>query len=459
MRKVFPFFDKYQALIFDFEDFIMLFSKKTQNIMSNYVSIEKALSVVKAGQRIFFHGVAANPRFLVEKFGEYILANDIRNLEVLAFSPFGAFALADEKYANHLKINSLFISDSVRPAIDAGRASYIPVFLSEIPELFLNDLLPTDVAFFNVSPPDAHGFCTLGVSVDVAISVIKKAKVCIAQINPQMPRTHGDGFVHISKFDYAFEYDEPLPEIPPLEISEVEMQIGKHCAGLIEDGSTMQMGIGGIPNAVLANLGNHKDLGIHTEMFSDGVVPLVEKGVITGKNKVKHPGKIVACFVMGTKKVYDFIHDNPLVAMLDTNYTNEDSVIRQNPKAIAINSAIEIDLLGQVAADTIGLRQYSGIGGQMDFIRGSALSPGGKPIIALPSLTNKGQSRITALLKGGASVTTTRAHVHYVVTEYGVAYLFGKNIKQRAKALIDIAHPSHREELEKQAFERIKMYW
>lgn len=274
-----------------------------------------------------------------------------------------------------------------------------------------------------------------------------------------MPRTHGDSFVHISKFQYVVDYEEPLPEIPLLEISEVEMRIGKFCAGLVEDGATLQMGIGGIPNAVLANLTNHKDLGIHTEMFSDGVVPLVEKGVITGKYKARHPGKIVACFVMGTKKVYDFIHDNPLVAMLDTNYTNEDSVIRTNPKVVAINSAIEVDLLGQVCADTIGLRQYSGIGGQMDFIRGAALSPGGKPIIALPSTTNKGQSRITAILKPGASVTTTRAHVHYIVTEYGVAYLFGKNIKQRAKALIEIAHPDHREELEKQAFERIKKYW
>ena len=427
--------------------------------MSVYVSAEQALSVVKSGQRVFFHGVAANPRYMVEKFAEYVVKNNLHDIEVMAFSPFGKFEIADAKYAEHLKINALFVSDSIRPAVDEGRASYIPVFLSEVPELFLNDVLPTDVAIFNVSPPDNHGFCTLGVSVDCAISVLKKAKVCIAQINPQMPRTHGDSFVHISKFQYVVDYEEALPEIPPLEISEVEMRIGKFCAGLVDDGSTLQMGIGGIPNAVLANLTNHKDLGIHTEMFADGVVPLVEKGVITGKYKARHPGKIVACFVMGTRKVYDFIHDNPLVAMLDTNYTNEDSVIRTNPKVVAINSAIEVDLLGQVCADTIGLRQYSGIGGQMDFIRGAALSPGGKPIIALPSTTNKGQSRITAMLKSGASVTTTRAHVHYIVTEYGVAYLFGKNIKQRAKALIEIAHPDHREELEKQAFERIKKFW
>jgi len=427
--------------------------------MSVFVSAEQALSVVNSGQRVFFHGVAANPRFMVDKFAEYVVKNNLRDIEVVAFSPFGKFEIADAKYSEHLKINALFVSDAIRPAVDEGRASYIPVFLSEVPELFLNDVLPTDVAIFNVSPPDNHGFCTLGVSVDCAISVLKKAKVCIAQINPQMPRTHGDSFVHISKFQYVVDYEEALPEIPPLDISEVEMRIGKFCAGLVDDGSTLQMGIGGIPNAVLANLTEHKNLGIHTEMFSDGVVTLVEKGVITGKNKARHPGKIVACFVMGTKKVYDFIHDNPLVAMLDTNYTNEDSVIRTNPKVVAINSAIEVDLLGQVCADTIGIRQYSGIGGQMDFIRGAALSPGGKPIIALPSTTNKGQSRISAMLKGGASVTTTRAHVHYIVTEYGVAFLFGKNIKQRAKALIEIAHPDHREELEKHAFERIKTYW
>ena len=424
--------------------------------MANFVSAQEALSVIQSGQRLFVHGVAANPQYLMDELVKYVKEKDVKDVEFLAFCPFGRTPFADAAYADNFKINSLFVSGGIRPALDEQRGSYIPVFLSEIPELFLNNILPIDVAIFHVSPPDKHGYCTLGVSIDVALSALKMAKVCIAQVNPQMPRTHGDGFVHVSQFKYMVEADEALPEVPVGEPSETEMTIGKYCAELIEDGATLQMGIGGIPNAVLASLTNHKDLGIHTEMFSDGVVPLVEKGVITGKYKIKHPGKIVAGFIIGTKKVYDFIDDNHLVVMLDSNYVNDDAVIRLNPKVVAINSAVEIDLLGQVCADTIGTRQYSGIGGQMDFIRGAALSPGGKPIIAIPSTTSKGASRIVSFLKQGASVTTTRAHVHYVVTEYGVAYLFGKNIKQRARALIDIAHPSHREALEKAAFERFK---
>lgn len=427
-------------------------------MQANFVSAEQALSVLSSGQRIFVHGVAANPQFLMDKMVEYVVAHQIKNIEFLAFCPFGRTPFADAKYQEHFDFNALFVSEGIRSATDEDRGAYIPVFLSEVPELFLNDVLPIDVGIFHVSPPDAHGFCTLGVSVDVALSALRKAKVCIAQVNPQMPRTHGDGFVHISHFKYVVEADEALPEVPVGEPSEVEQKIGQFCAELVEDGATLQMGIGGIPNAVLSCLGNHKDLGIHTEMFSDGVIPLVEKGVITGIHKVKHPGKIVAGFVIGTRKVYDFIHDNPMVVMLDSNYVNDDAVIRTNPKVIAINSAIEIDLMGQVCADTLGSRQFSGIGGQMDFIRGAALSQGGKPIIALPSSTNKGISRIVAMLKEGASVTTTRAHVHYVVTEYGVAYLFGKNVKQRAKALIEIAHPDHREALEKAASARFKKW-
>ncbi len=427
-------------------------------MQANFVSAEQALSVLQSGQRIFVHGVAANPQFLMDKMVAYVVAHQIHNIEFLAFCPFGRTPFADAQYKAHFDFNTLFVSAGIRGAIDEDRGAYIPVFLSEVPELFLNDILPIDVGIFQVSPPDAHGFCTLGVSVDVALSALRKAKVCIAQVNPQMPRTHGDGFVHISHFKYVVEADEALPEVPVGEPSEIEQKIGQFCADLVEDGATLQMGIGGIPNAALSCLGNHKNLGIHTEMFSDGVIPLVEKGVITGTHKVKHPGKIVAGFVIGTRKVYDFIHDNPMVVMLDSNYVNDDAVIRTNPKVVAINSAIEIDLMGQVCADTIGSRQFSGIGGQMDFMRGAALSQGGKPIIALPSTTSKGISRIVATLKEGASVTTTRAHVHYVVTEYGVVYLFGKNIKQRAKALIEIAHPNHRETLEKAAFERFKHY-
>ncbi|GAB4399541.1 MAG: acetyl-CoA hydrolase/transferase C-terminal domain-containing protein [Microscillaceae bacterium] len=427
-------------------------------MQANYVSAAEALSVIESGQRLFVHGVAANPQYLMDELVKYVVEKQVRDLEFLAFCPFGRTPFADERFAEHFYFNTLFVSDGVRPALDADRGAYIPIFLSEVPELFLNDVLPIDAGIFQVSPPDAHGFCTLGVSVDVALSALHKAKVCIAQVNPQMPRTHGDGFVHVSHFKYLVEADEALPEIPSPPPTDIEQKIGQFCADLVEDGATIQMGIGGIPNAALACLTGHKDLGVHTEMFSDGVIPLVEKGVITGKYKVKHPGKIVAGFVIGTRKVYDFIHDNPQVVMLDSNYVNDDAVIRTNPKVVAINSAIEIDLMGQICADTIGSRQYSGIGGQMDFIRGAALSPGGKPIIALPSATNKGVSRIVSMLKPGASVTTTRAHVHYVVTEYGVAYLFGKNIRQRAQALIEIAHPDHREELDRAAFERFK-HW
>ena len=410
---------------------------------------------VLSGQRIFMHGVAANPQYLGSVLNEVILEQDLKNIEIVTLCPFGKVAYTQAAMEGNVFINSLFVSEPIRKVIQEGRGSYVPVFLSEIPELFSYGILPIDLAIFQVSPPDQHGFCTLGVSVDIAITALKMAKICIAQINPRMPRTHGDGFVHISKFAETIEYQEELPEILSSEPTEIERKIGEFCASLVEDGATLQMGIGGIPNAALACLNNHKNLGIHTEMFSDGVISLVEKGVVNGIYKNKHPQKVVAGFVIGSRKVYDFIHDNPSVVLLDSNYVNDDAVIRTNPKVVAINSAIEIDLLGQVCADTIGMRQFSGIGGQMDFIRGASLSPGGKPIIALPSTTNKGVSRIVPLLNPGASVTTTRAHVHYVVTEYGIAQLFGKNIQQRIKALIEIAHPLHRESLEKAAHERL----
>lgn len=411
---------------------------------------------IQSGQRIFVHGVAANPKYLGSVLNEIILEQDLKNIEIVTLCPFGEVAYNQAAMNGNVFINSLFVSEPIRKTIQIGRGSYVPVFLSEIPELFSTGIMPIDVAIFHVSPPDIHGFCTLGVSVDIALTALKMAKVCIAQINPRMPRTHGDGFVHISKFDATIEHTEELPEILSSEPTEIERKIGEYCASLVEDGATLQMGIGGIPNAVLACLHNHKNLGIHTEMFSDGVIPLVEKGVVNGILKNKHPQKVVAGFVIGSRKVYDFIDDNPSVVLLDSNYVNDDAVIRMNPKVVAINSAIEIDLLGQVAADTIGMKQFSGIGGQMDFIRGASLSPGGKPIIAIPSTTQKGISRIVPYLNQGASVTTTRAHVHYVVTEYGIAQLFGKNIQQRIKALIEIAHPNHRETLEKAAFERLK---
>jgi len=335
-----------------------------------------------------------------------------------------------------------------------GRADYIPIFLSEIPHLFNRGIINLNAALVQVSPPDKHGYCSLGVSIDATRAAILNADMVIAQINKNMPRTHGDGLIHMREIDYAIESDEPLPEHHPAELSDVELKIGRFCADLVENGATLQMGIGNIPDAVLASLTNHKNLGVHTEMFSDGLIPLLESGVVNNSKKRVHPGKVVSSFAMGTRNLYDFMDDNPLIQMLDCAYVNDTAVIRRNPKVTAINSAIEVDLTGQVCADSIGTYQYSGVGGQMDFIRGASLSEGGKPIIALPSATSKGVSKITPFLKQGAGVVTTRAHVHYVVTEYGVANLYGQSLARRAKKLIDIAHPDHREELEKAAHER-----
>ena len=344
----------------------------------------------------------------------------------------------------------------MREAVNEGVADYVPVFLSEVPSLFRKGVMPLDVALVQVSPPDRHGFCSLGVSVDVSRAAVQTAKHVIAQINPNMPRTHGDGLIHISHIDSAVVVDDPLPEFPAGELSEQDLAIGRNVAQLVEDGATLQMGIGGIPNAVLAALGNHKNLGIHTEMFSDGAIDLIEKGVVNNERKRIHPGKVVGAFAMGTRRLYDFIDDNPQVVMLDVAYVNDTAVIRRNPKVTAINSAIEVDLTGQVGADSMGTRMYSGVGGQMDFVRGAALSEGGKPIIALPAVTSKGVTRIVPFLRLGSGVVTTRAHVHYVVTEFGIAYLWGRNLRQRARALIEIAAPDQRAKLEEQAWERFK---
>ena len=342
----------------------------------------------------------------------------------------------------------------MRGAVNTINGDYIPVFLSEVHLLFKRQILPLDVAFIQVSPPDKHGFCSLGTSVDVTIAAIESAKLVIAQVNAHVPRTHGDGIIHVSQIDYAIEVDAPIHASAIGVPSSVEETIGKYVASLVEDGATLQMGIGNIPNAALSNLLSHKRLGIHTEMFSDGILPLIEKGIITGEDKVVKQGKIVTCFAMGSQKLYDFIDDNPMVHFKAASYTNDTQIIRKNPKVTAINSAIEIDLTGQVCADTIGAYQYSGVGGQMDFIRGASLSEGGKAIIAMPSITSKGLSKIVSFLKEGAGVTTTRAHVHHVVTEHGIVDLFGKNLKQRAKALIDISHPDVRQTLEEAAFKR-----
>jgi 4-hydroxybutyrate CoA-transferase len=411
-----------------------------------------AVSVVESGNRVWLHTAAATPRTLVTALTAR--APELRDVEFAHMHTEGPAPYVAPELAESFHANVFFVAKNMRDAVATGRADYVPLFLSEVPLLIRRGLLPIDVALVQVSPPDRHGFCTLGISIDATRAAVQTAKIVIAEINPRMPRTHGDGLIHVNDIDYGVEVSHEIYEHAQKPLSEVERAIGRHCASLVENGATLQMGIGAIPDAVLAALGGHKDLGVHTEMFSDGVVELVEKGIITGSEKKVHPGKLVATFLMGTRRLYDFVDDNPLVVMLSSEYVNDTAVIRRNPKVTAINSAIEVDLTGQVVADSIGTRQYSGVGGQMDFIRGASLSPGGRPIIALPSATAHGHSRIAAMLKPGSGVVTTRAHVHYVVTEHGIAHLYGSNLRQRARALIDIAHPDHREALEQAARER-----
>jgi len=422
-----------------------------------YVTAEEALQTIQSGERVFIHGSACTPLYMLKKMGEQ--TSRLRDVELVSISLYGDVELDKPKYHPHFNFNSLFVSGSIRQAVKEGRADYVPVFLSEIPDLFKRKILPLDVAIVQVSEPDRHGYCSLGTSVDIARSAVNTAKHVIAQVNPQVPRTHGDGMMHIDSFHAMVFHDEPLQEVRYGDhVGETEMKIGRFIAELIDDRSTLQLGIGTIPDAVLRCLDNHKDLGIHTEMFSDGIIDLVEKDVITNRYKTIHPNKTVTSFALGTRRLYDYVDDNPAFAFLDVDYVNEAFIIRRNAKVIAVNSAVEVDLTGQVCADSIGTYQYSGVGGQMDFMRGAALSDGGKPIIALSSRTAKGVPRIVPLLKPGAGVVTTRAHVHYVITEYGVAFLFGKNLRQRAKALIEIAHPDDREMLEKASVERFKEF-
>lgn len=422
----------------------------------NFVSPQEAVKAIKSNQKVFIHSVAAAPQVLIKAMTERHA--ELKNVQIYHLHTEGDAPYVKPEYQDSFHVNALFIGANVRQAIREGRASYIPVFLSEVPVLFRKRIIDLDVALISVSPPDKHGFCTLGPSVDASKAAVDSAKIVIAQVNKHMPRTLGDGQIHISKIHHFVEGNEPLHEVFPNKIDEQSLAIGKHIANLIDDGATLQMGIGDIPNAVLSCLGNHKNLGIHTEMFSDGLIPLVESGIVNGSNKASHPGKVVSSFVMGTQKTYDFINDNPSVLLLDVQYVNDTKVIRKNPKVTAINSAIEIDITGQVCADSIGDYMYSGVGGQMDFIRGASLSEGGKPIIALPSVTAKGISRIVNHLKPGAGVVTTRSHVHYIVTEYGVAYMYGKTLSERAKALINIAHPDHRENLMQQAKEHLGIW-
>lgn len=422
---------------------------------TKFTSADEAVKVIQSGHSVFIHSAAATPKLLVEAMTRR--SHEFNNVKIYSIHTEWDAPYADEEHYRSYDINAFFVGPNIRKAINEGRANYIPMFLSEIPVAFRSGLTPLNVALITVSPPDEHGNCTLGVSVDVSKAAVEVADIVIAEINPNMPRVIGDGTINIRDIDYAVEVDYPIFSIEAKPPTAIEKAIGENVASLIEDRATLQMGIGGIPNAVLGFLHNHKDLGIHTEMFSDGIIPLVEKGIITGKYKKRHPGAIVSSFALGSQKLYDFMDNNINVRLLDVEYVNFPITILRNPKVTAINSAIEVDLYGQVCADSIGTRQYSGVGGQMDFMRGAALSEGGKPILALPSVTSRGESRIASVLKPGASVVTTRAHVHYVVTENGIAYLRGKNLKERAEALIKIAHPDHQERLEREAREILKL--
>ncbi len=420
-----------------------------------FKTAEEALQIIQSHQRIYLHGSAATPIYLINKLIEQ--KDRLQNVELVSISLKGV-DLNSPDLEGHFYINTFFVSESNRLAVNSNRGDYVPVFLSEISQLFNKNILPLDVALIQVSPPDKHGYCSLGPSVDIARAALHASKKKIAQVNPNIPRVHGDSFVPFSIFDASVYVDEPLPEVRYEDsTSEIDKVIGKKVAEMVPDGATLQIGIGNIPNAVLSNLTNHKNLGLHTEMFSDSVIPLIQAGVIDNSQKKIANGYSVTSFVLGSKKLYDFVDDNPAIKAMDIHYVNDPRVLCLNPQVTAINSAIEIDLTGQVCSDSIGTQQYSGIGGQMDFIRGAALSEGGLPIIAIPSITSKGQSRIVPVLKEGAGVVTTRGHIHWVVTEYGAVNLFGMNMEQRAKALIQIAHPSHRESLEKASYYRFKI--
>lgn len=422
---------------------------------SNYITAAEALKYVKPGNRVFIHGSAATPIHLIEALQNR--HEDIYDIELVSITTFGDVNFDRPEYRKSFFFNSLFVSAATRNVVNSEHGDYVPIFLSQIPQLFRKNILPIDVALIHVSPPDAHGFCSLGTSVDIARAAVDMAKHVIAQVNPRMPRTHGDSFVHVNKINSMVWHEAPLPEIDySHNVNDVVEKIGHNVASMIEDGATLQLGIGSIPDQVLKNLNTHKNLGIHTEMFSDGIIPLLEKGVINNSKKKLNIGRSVTSFMAGTQKLYDFVHDNPSVRVMDISYVNDTSIMRQNPMVTAINSAIEIDLTGQICSDSIGTYQYSGIGGQMDFIHGASLSEGGKPIIAIPSQTSKGISRIVPFLKEGAGVVTTRGHVHWVVTEYGIVNLFGKSLKQRAKALIGIAHPDHQEMLDISFYKRFK---
>ena len=419
-----------------------------------FISADEAVKYVKSGDHIHFSSVASAPKVLIDALCRRGDAGELKDVKIHHLHTEGPAPYTDAKYEGIFFHQAFFVGGNVRKNVQAGYADYIPIFLSETQKLYRSGVLPCDVAMIQVSPPDKHGFVSLGTSVDATLAAIECAKTVIAVVNKHVPRAFGDAMIPVSMIDHFVECDSMLEPAHFTEPSEIEAAIGRNCAGLIEDGATLQMGIGAIPNAVLAQLGNHKNLGIHTEMFADGVLLLVEKGVINGANKVIDKGKMVSTFLMGSQECYDFIDDNPMVAMMDVGYTNDPFVIAKNPKVTAINSALQVDITGQVCADSLGTKFYSGVGGQIDFIYGASLSQGGKAIIAMPSVTNKGISKIAPTLTAGAGVVTTRNHIHWFVTEYGAVNLYGKSLQERAKLMISVAHPSAREELDKAAFER-----
>ncbi|MCU0648409.1 MAG: hypothetical protein MUF00_10470 [Gemmatimonadaceae bacterium] len=413
----------------------------------SHVSADEAVAHITSGMRVFVHGASATPTPLLEALAR---RTDLEQVTLYHLHLAGDVPFGRPEYAGRFRSVSLFTGPALREPVNAGRADYLPVFLSDIPGLFLSRGLPLDAALVQLSPPDRHGNCSLGTSVDVALAATLSAPLVIAEVNAQMPRTLGNTVVPLSRVHATVTTDRALHEHPAEAETEVTAQIGALIADLVDDGSTLQVGIGAIPDAVLARLGNKHDLGVHSEMFSDRMVDLVEGGVITNRRKKVHPGRLVTSFVTGTRRLFDFVHDHPLVEFHPSDRTNDTSLIRRNPRVVAINSALQLDLTGQVCADSIGHRIYSGIGGQMDFIRGAALSPGGKAIIALPSTAKDGTvSRIAPALSDGAGVVTTRGHVHWVVTEYGAVNLHGRTLRERGEALIGIAHPDHRAELQR----------
>lgn len=423
--------------------------------MEKYVSAEEAVKIIQSNNRVYVQAAAACPTILTKALSER--ASELKNVEVCHLHTEGPAPYANPELADSFHVNSFFIGKNVRHTLAAGNGSYTPVFLSELPYLFRKKVLLLDVVFIHVSPPDSHGYCSLGVSVEATLAAIENAKTVIAQVNPQMPRTFGDGILHVSEIDYLVDVNIPIFGHEMDVISPLEDKIGTYIASLIEDESTLQMGIGSIPNAALTKLTNHKNLGLHTEMFSDGVIDLIQNDVINCNYKGTSRGRALATFLIGSKRLYDFVNDNPFIEMKESSIVNDTARIRKNPKMVAINSAIEVDVTGQVCADSIGGKMYSGVGGQMDFIRGASLSPGGKAIIALPSITKRGESRIVPFLKQGAGVVSTRAHVQYIITENGIADLYGKTLKQRAAEMIKIAHPNHQEWIEREYFNLVNV--